>query len=287
MPMPARRTLLAALLALAALAALPCPAVAQEMAATANATNATEWVMPPEVEALFPKDAVFKEEIWHIYTHPLQNPTEQHKIKFARGTYEGVCHDYEININLWGGKYVFGASWTPIHSAHPHNDRFCAVEWEKLDPRNYVNIIRNIHGREWERTNTEFSKQNPNYRWKEISPIIKRILFGQNDGVYFYLERASLDIASDGKQKIVYRYAFSPLRTRLGIDGKLLPSWSYYFEDNSEFIKYHDMLFDGGELFYYMNTLYLIGEFGMDIQNIFKRNGKIGISTHCVFGIAN
>ena len=142
------------LLAVLALPVLSRTTIGQEITTAApdatpfaNATNATEWVMPPEVKALFPKDAVFDEELWKKIIQKPEFIKSKEPLKRARvtnkldDTYD-VCRDVLINYELYGGVFSPSCNSMPIHPGHPHKDKFEKIYWEDIDPRNHVDIIK-------------------------------------------------------------------------------------------------------------------------------------------------
>ena len=270
---PFLRVLASALLL--ALPILSSPAASQETAPSAtnapptvNATNATEWVMSPEVEKLLDDGGAFDESCWRYFTHPNDMPLIRVHPEFDSGTYNGVCIDCLANIRLWDGLYYLGCSWPRIHPKHPHPERFTVIDWENIDPAEHLEIIKDIYIDDWER----------------MAPIVRKSIMRNEEHIVLKLQRSTLDITNTGNYVTVYRLAFFPRNLCRGADNTINFLWKYYIADNVDYRDYIKIHLNG-ELFYYMNTIYYINTQTMKIYKGVKSRSGIPFAIVCGFTV--
>lgn len=244
--------------------------------------NGTPWVMPPEVEALFPKDAAFNETLWKEYNRfPLRDDermrTERHNLQFMRGNYNGVCLDQQINVNIYGGMFFSGCYIAKPHLKYSQKLLLQQIDWESLSPQENVNIIKKFY----DLRGLSYPLNRRDEPWKTISPIIKRLIV--LDGRVL-LQKAKLDVNNMGTNSNVYRFTFDPYYRRLSPDNKTCRLWEYFIPEEDEL----SSSFNSGvfnmfiEPFLYNGKTYYISDNVLYIGFGLSRN-EFGLATICEY----
>lgn len=199
--------------------------------ASLKVMNGTPWVMPPEVEALFPKDAVFDERLLDLYSGKLSQgikscELEKVYVKFSSGMYEGVCSDFIHNINLHGGMFKRGCIVTSPHPQHPNGRLFADIKWESIDPRDNVHIIKYYIMLQ----SSSLDADSGELEWKRMAKIVLKFL---KDGHGIVLRRATIGFGTNNTMYTVHSIAF-PLDWAKTPDGT--PCYLYHmfiYESNA------------------------------------------------------
>ena len=185
-----------------------CPGLTEDNKSDA-ATNGQEVrplvEIPPEVEALFPKDIPFNQKAYERYTQSNKtSPFWEKRVHrdFSTGIYKGVCLDYHINLELYGGEFFLGAVLPPVHPEHPRKDKFRYVVWDKLNVVENVPIIRKYFYCLGERTQTPL--EDTTQIWRAAASTVRELIRRGK----IILEHAELDVNDDGTAEDVYRVIF-------------------------------------------------------------------------------
>lgn len=284
----------ALLLAILVLPVLPRAATGQEITtaapdatsfanatATANATNATEWVMPPEVDALFPKDVGFDDRLWaNVQRESTVNNSTKYSeqlrlINRNEDTYE-ICNDILNNINLFGGVYLIGCNSLAVHHSYQHV--FTIMNWDSVDPREYVSIIKNIYlYKQLQKTTS--NQEGSAYLWNYYAPIIKRLLYENPDKIK--MQKIFIDIDGDGKKESIFRFAINPYNECINSDNSIGLNWTYYMSSETSYSHSFNSEFSTKLPFFYKNHLFFI-ERNSVYNIIFVNSNLSNKSTECV-----
>ncbi len=200
--------------------------------ASLKVMNGTPWVMPPEVEALFPKDAVWDEKTYNITVGPMELTVlflEPLKIKLVEGFRQQICRDYDRNIQLYGGLHHLLSIYSDIHKNNPAKKNFIPIQWEEVNPRDYVSAIRSFYYSRYIYDDkyrfTRVPPDDPDYYWKQVAPVYNKLLVS---GRLLRMQKTNIDILNNNATVTFVRFGFDSREKIISPDNKKRIEWLYY-----------------------------------------------------------
>ena len=207
-------------------------------ASNSHESSSSDW------DDLFPGEQCIP-GIWHKWTTKVdyeKYPGREHW-EFTEGTYAGVCLDYHINVELYGGRYRFGLLVAPTHPDHPRGEYLQEITgWERIDPIENIDIIIGYHSEEG---------------WLREGPCVKRLL--EENKVL--MEFRYLDVDNDGNDEPLYRFCYYDFALRKKPDGSFGYLWFYYINDDIDIKSEFNRNFSKGwfyEPFMYNEKIYWV-----------------------------
>lgn|GEM_PF-3106923 len=228
---------------------------------------------PPEIETLFPKDRRFNHEAYLKLTTSREktNPSLWNKRvrrDFSMGTYEGVCLDFHINLELYGGEFFHGSLLPPPHPKHPRKSKFRYVEWKELVVKDNVSIIRSYYA--WQARIDKLKNQFQ--LWNAVSPIIRKLIIEDKIKV----QTARVDVNNDGNFENVFRVIFGDRDVLHSPDGGYGYRSSLFIDEESDLAGlFNKKMRYQLEPFYYDDTLYFAFSGGVLQGIVYVRGGEV------------
>ena len=224
-----------------------------ELADNATAATQPKVVLPPEVEALFPKGECACGLIgWKPVDYSKYKKIQ--KFNIVMGADKAVCQDHILNLQLYGGVYPNGLQVAPPHPDHPHKTLFSVVKgWKWVNPIQHINVIRDYYDSMQQR---RINGDNRPDAWKMYGPCVRQSLLSN----WLIMEKGYLDIVGDGTKVEIYRFAMSPQSIRIRLDGTSGHLWRYHVYKSSPIkeVVNSRLAGNGFEPYVYDDTIYWV-----------------------------